>query len=59
MAKRGELNVNAKLTEAVIRQIRYLYGIKGVTQATLAKMFNVDKHTMNDIVHERSWRWLN
>lgn len=51
---RGELNVNAKLTEADIREIRAAYRA-GEKQVPLARRFGVRQSTIWAIVRGKTW----
>jgi hypothetical protein len=45
---------NSKLNWAQVREIRELAGT--ITQAQLAKQFNVSRPTVNLIIHNKTWR---
>ena len=51
----GEKNSNHKLIEKQVVKIRKLYKTKKYTQRELAKMFNISRRTISDIVRKRSW----
>ena len=53
---RGERNVNAKLTEAAVREIRTLDG--QVSQREFARRFGVSVGTVQCAIYRRSWAWL-
>lgn len=53
---RGEKALNAKLTEDDVRAIRAM--VESTTQQEVAEKFGVHIMTINDIVHRRSWGWL-
>lgn len=48
---------NVKLTESEVRRIRKLY-TKGITQAELSRMFGVERGTVWNIVHRKTWTEL-
>lgn len=53
---RGERSAQARLTERDVREIRELR--RAMTQKGIATMFGVHIMTVNDIVHRRTWGWL-
>lgn len=53
---RGEKNVNAKLTETAVRDIRREYGV--VSIAALAERYGVAKATVINVARRRAWGWL-
>jgi hypothetical protein len=53
---RGERQWRAKLSEADVRQIRSLIGT--MTNAAIAKRFDVDQSHISEIKHRRAWAWL-
>jgi len=53
---RGEQHGRVILTESSVRSIRFAYAIGGVTQRALAKMYNVGKSTINEILSRRIWK---
>jgi DNA-binding XRE family transcriptional regulator len=55
---RGERNGMAHLTEQQVVEIRRLYDGGGVTQLSLAPLFNVTRRTINSIVRRETWRYL-
>jgi len=55
---RGVKNVNAKLTEEDVREIRYLHEEFGTTGADLAKQRKVCKSTICRILQRKTWGWL-
>jgi predicted XRE-type DNA-binding protein len=54
---RGERNANAKLTEAVVREMRQLYA-SGMKQDALAARFNISQMTVSDVIRRRTWRHI-
>ena len=55
--QKGEANRQAKLTEDQVLKIRNLHA-QGFPQVNIAKMFNVHKATINDIVLRKNWKYL-
>jgi len=55
--QKGEANHSAKLTEIQVLEIRNLH-TRGFPQVNIAKMFNVHKATINDIVIRKNWAHL-
>jgi hypothetical protein len=51
----GMLNGNSKLTEKQVLEIRRLYAKGNITQATLARQYNVTQGLIGHIVKRRSW----
>ena len=51
----GANNPNAKLNNAKVRTIRKLWRA-GYKQIELARMFNIHKSNVNNIIKERTWR---
>jgi DNA-binding XRE family transcriptional regulator len=65
----GESHVNSKLTESIVREIHRAYGKpRGsgmpkradtrVTYGMLADRYGVTKQTVFDILHRRTWGWV-
>ena len=54
----GEENINDKLTEENVLDIRATYAAGGVTQQKLADNFGVGHVNISNIVHRRSWAHL-
>lgn len=52
----GELNGRSKLTESKVKVIIARYAKGGVTQAYLAKHFNVSQQRISMIVRNNSWK---
>lgn len=52
---RGEECAYAKVTEAQVVEIRYLYAAGGITHRQLAKRFGLGKTTVGHILHGRKW----
>lgn len=64
MHARGRAAVGAalpvsKVTPGIVRQIRDLYGSGTVTQASIAKQFNVTQPTVWAIINRKTWRHVN
>lgn len=55
--RKGERNSRAKLTENQVREIRYLCS-NGMMQKDVAKMFNVCKQAVSDIVRRKNWKHI-
>jgi hypothetical protein len=53
---RGERNPRAKLTEAMVREIRQIYAIGGIRQVDLARRFGVNQTVISQIVRGGIWR---
>jgi DNA-binding XRE family transcriptional regulator len=53
---RGECNGRAKLTQAVVDEIRRLYSAGGWTKSALAKRFGVSDVTIGNIIAGRTWK---
>lgn len=53
----GEGNVNSKLLEVDVRNLRALYRL-GRTQRSLAREFGVSRATINSILVGTTWGWL-
>jgi hypothetical protein len=53
----GERNVNAKLTPDRVREIRQRHSA-GESAYQLARVFGVWRHTIDSIVHRRTWTHL-
>ena len=56
-SQRGEKNANSKLTEDDVHEIRRLL-LKGMTQKTIAAMFNVSQQRISSINVGDSWAYL-
>jgi hypothetical protein len=56
-AHQGENGPNARLTELDVYKIRELLGM-GHTGAHIARIYKVDRHTINDIKHRRRWKHI-
>jgi len=52
---RGVENINSKLTEKLVLQIRALHKTKNITHKELAQQFNVHKKTISQIVNGKTW----
>lgn len=52
---KGENHYFSKLTEKQVLQIRELYIPKVMSAGKLAKLFNISKSTIKDILKRRSW----
>jgi len=55
---RGESNGNARLTVSSVRDIRERYASGAISQADLARMYDVDAGTINSVVRRRNWRFV-
>lgn len=53
---KGEANGEAKLTEVQVREIRQLHAAGGITQRTLATMYDVHFVTIHQVVRFKTWR---
>jgi len=53
----GTKNWSAKLTEADVVEVRRRLAL-GESQTSIARAFEVDRCTIGDILHRRSWQWL-
>lgn len=56
--QRGERNGYSKLTEKEVIEMRKRYLKNNITQAQLAKEYNVSAGHINNIIHKRVWGWL-
>lgn len=56
--QQGENNGYSKLTESQVKQIRLLYNQKKLTQAQIAKIFNVCRGTISDIHRNKIWKHI-
>lgn len=56
-SSRGEKQSKAKLTTEKVLQIRILCQ-KGMKQCDVAHKFNISKHTVWDILHEKTWKYV-
>jgi len=52
---RGSKNINAKLNEYAVRQIRYLVAARK-DKRDVAEQFGISVWTLKDIVRRRTWR---
>ena len=55
MGWRGEENKNSKLVENDIHEIRRLYSLGGIAQATLGKMWGTNQTNISLIVTKKHW----
>lgn len=55
---RGEENINSKLTESNVMEIRRLYGAGNYSQRQLAKRYEVARGTVADVIHRRTWKHI-
>lgn len=53
---RGEDNANARLNPDVVRSIRAAYQANGATVSAISRRFDIDRATVRQIVHRRTWR---
>jgi len=58
IGQRGEKNVNAKLTDEIVREIRRLYAEEKATQAQLARRFGVRPRNVCRIIHRERWAYV-
>ncbi len=58
-ASRGSKNVNAKLTESQIIEIRSLHKLEGTRAIELAERFEVTSSTIRNILNNKTWRHVN
>jgi DNA-binding transcriptional regulator YiaG len=56
--KRGENDANSKLTAEQVRAIRQSFATGIQTQVEIAAAFNVNKITVFDIVHRKTWKHI-
>lgn len=54
----GTKNVNCRLNEELVVEIRSLYGHSGNTIPSLAKKFNVSKATIHRVIKGKVWSWV-
>lgn len=54
-SQKGEKNGGAKLTSYQVKEIRSLYGGENITQAELARIYNVTPTTISMIVNNKIW----
>jgi predicted XRE-type DNA-binding protein len=52
----GEKNTNAKLTAAIVREIRRLYSTSTANQHQLARAYGVTRPNIASIVRRKTWR---
>lgn len=55
-SKKGEGNGRAKLTESTVRQIRQMFSTGEHTTADIARLLNIKKCTVSDVVISRTWK---
>jgi hypothetical protein len=55
---RGEDHHQAKLTEIMVREIRWRFGRGGWTKADLARRFPVDEVTIGEVIAGKTWGHL-
>lgn len=55
---RGRRQGHVKLTETDVLYIRKRYAEGGISQYQLAKRFDVHVMNINQIIHRKSWAWL-
>lgn len=56
-SQNGALNINARLTEIQVSEIRSLKN-KGVSQVDIMRMYGMSRSNVNDIVNNRIWKKL-
>jgi len=54
---RGRNNGRARLDQEDIRKIKELRN-QGMTESAIAKMFDVGRSTISNILHNRTWSWI-
>jgi len=54
-SNRGERNGHARLTAAIVRQVRMTYACGGWSYARLGRLHGVSRYTIRGIVRGRSW----
>jgi hypothetical protein len=54
----GEAMYNAKLTEAKVKEIRYLYDITKLTQKEIGELFNVNQQLVSKICLRHAWKHI-
>ncbi len=52
---KGVLNAMSKLTNEQVKWIKYLCLKKGESQANVARLYEINKQTVNDIVNNKKW----
>lgn len=52
----GERNRNAKVTNQQAQEIRDMYAAGGITQATLAKRYNLTQGNVSQIIQGKSYK---
>lgn len=52
---KGDSHPGAKLSNAQAEEIKKLYAAGGVTQATLAKQYNVSQMTINHVLRGKTY----
>jgi len=52
----GENSIHAKLTQKIVDQIRELYTTENYSHRYLAKMFNVSKTQITNILNNKQWK---
>ena len=52
----GENNYNAKLTWVIVKEIRVRYEAGGITQAALAREYDITTQHINDILLNKRWK---
>ena len=55
---RASAAADAKLTEAIVTELRHRYAAGGVTQSTLAREFAVDQSVISDAIRGETWAHL-
>lgn len=53
---KGEASHNAKLTDAVVREIKTSYAAGGITMRVLAERFGTDSGSVCRVIHGKKWK---
>ncbi len=56
MPNKGEKHANAKLTEAKVRAIRYLYWVKHINTTCLSRLYGYHPQTLWDCANYVTWK---
>lgn len=58
-AAKGEEVGNAKLTDAIVKEIRVRYAAGGVSQAKLARQYGVGQSAISAVIKRQTWKHVN
>ena len=58
LSHRGEKHPLAKLTESIVREIRFFHAQEGISFEKLAKKFKVAPQTISCIVKRKTWKHI-